>query len=92
MPRPNTLDVLAQYAKVRPSWFFEEGDLNLSDENGSLDYLPNPREIPEELVTKITKLLKQNLGSLTPDEKEYLYKMTKLTIESFAKRNKEKDK
>jgi transcriptional regulator with XRE-family HTH domain len=58
-------------------------------DNISLD-LPKPGEIPDELIPKITELIKQNLGSLTTAEKEYLYDVTKLTIEAIVKRNKEK--
>lgn len=92
MPRPKTLDVLAQYANVPPSWFFEESELNLIDKINTLDDLPNPGEYPGELIPKLAELIKQNLGSLTPAEKEYLFDMNKLTIESIVKRNKEKEK
>lgn len=46
--------------------------------------IPKPREIPDELLPKVTK---RNLESLTPAEKEYILDLTKLTIDVVMNRN-----
>jgi transcriptional regulator with XRE-family HTH domain len=101
-PDPVTLTKLAPFLKISVNelmlaagYLDPASNTSLAPDNtatkDNINFdLPKPGEIPDELIPKITELIKQNLGSLTPAEKEYLYDVTKLTIEAIVKRNKEK--
>lgn len=88
-PDPITLTKLAPYLKVSVNeLMIAAGYLEPTANSGQ--EIPKPREIPDELLPKMTKIIKKSLGSLTPAEKEFVLEQTKLTIEAIMKLKKEK--
>lgn len=92
MPKSNNLEALAEYAGVRPSWFFEEvkveyqnsAELLKADTVTKTSEVNQSGYITNEFALEVARLIAGDGAILNGSEKSFLLNMIKTYIASVA--------